>query len=245
MFLNFVKSILVSILLIGTILFFSYQARSQEVNVPLDELARETVLPVFDNRVSVKNRNVKDSETFDIGLFGGFAITEPVYDATKFGFALNYHFSEVHSLGFMWAKNSVGLSKDALGLKDDFALDFTRAPYPEYSLMGDYNYKLYYGKLSVTKNGVINTSIYTSASLGMIKFIHKSYPALAIGVGERFYITNNIAFKVDFRVFANTAPIPFKSAALRVGTDPVPAYDSFSERMTLTTNLDLGLVYLF
>jgi hypothetical protein len=68
-------------------------------------------------------------------------------------------------------------------------------------------------------------------------------------VGERFYLTNSLAFKVDLRLFANEAPIPFKAGALRDSgsptPDPIPSYDSFSDRMTLTTELGFGLNYLF
>lgn len=245
MVLNVIKSILVSVVLIGTIIVFSISSEAAEMNVPQDELAQETVYPVFDNPVSVRNRNVQDTGTFDIGLFGGMAITEPIASTSKFGLALNYHFNEAHMLGLVYAKNSTGLSKDAKGLKDDFGLDFGRAPYPEYSLVADYNYKLYYGKLSVTKNGVINTSIFVSAAAGMIKYVHKSYPTVAFGVGERFYFTDHLALKVDLRVFFNNAPIPFKAGALREGIDPVPSYDSFDERLTYTTNLEVGLNYLF
>ncbi len=229
-------------------LFFIH-AHADEISIPTDELARDSVYPVFDTKVSVRNRNVKDSQTFDVGIFGGLAITEPVYNATKIGLAVNYHFSEVHSLGLLFAQNSVGLSKDAQGLRDAFHLDFTRAPYPVSSILADYNFKLYYGKLSVTRNGVINTSIYFSGTAGILQYIHKSYPAIAVGVGERFYLTDSLAFKVDLRIFANQAPIPFKRGALRVAPsptpDPVPSYDSFEERLSLTTNLEFGLNYLF
>lgn len=247
---NLIKSILVSVVLIVTIVFFSIGSNADEVDVPVDELAQETVLPIFDSSVSVKNRNIQDTGAIDIGLFGGLAITEPIANTSKYGVSINYHLSTVHSLGLLWALNSTGLSKDAEGLKSDFGLDFTRAPYPQFSFMADYNYKLYYGKLSVTKNGVINTSIYTSGSAGVIKYIHKSYPAIAVGFGERFYLTNNFAFKVDLRFFMNNAPIPFKAGALRVSppaatSDPVPNYDSFDERMTYTTNLEFGVNYLF
>lgn len=222
---------------------------ADDVEVPLDELAQESVYPVFDNPVSLKNRNVQDSGTFDLGVFGGFALTEPIYSTSKVGIDFNYHLSETHSLGLLFAKNSNGLSRDAQGLKDDFGLDFTRAPAPEYSLMGDYNFKLFYGKLSITKQAVMNTSIYFSSALGMVKYVHKSYPALAVGIGERFYFNNHFSLKVDLRLYANQAPIPFKGNALKDGTkgpaDPVPAYTSFDERLTYTTNLEIGLNYLF
>ncbi len=226
-----------------------------DVEVPVDELAQETVYPVFDNSVSLKNRNIKDSGTFDIGIFGGLALTEPISNTSKAGLVFNYHLNENHSLGLLFAKNSSGLSLDAQGLKKDFGLDFSRAPNMEYSLMADYNFKLYYGKLSLTKDGVMNTSLYLSAALGAVKYVHKTYPALAIGVGERFYFSKHLSLKVDLRFYAHQAPIPFKAGALRDGSkptdnpggvaDPVPSYSSFSERLTYTTNLEVGLNYLF
>lgn len=248
------KNILKSLLSIALVMLIAVSAFAA-VEVPQDELAQETVYPVFDNSVSLKNRNIKDMSTFDIGIFGGLALTEPISNTSKFGLAVNYHFNEIHSLGLLFAKNSSGLSADAQGLKNDFGLDFGRAPFPEYSFLADYNFKLYYGKLSLAKETVMNTSIYVSSSLGMIKYVHKSYPAIAIGVGERFYLSNHLSLKVDLRFFAHQAPIPFKSRVLRDGSkpndnpgnapDPIPSYDSFSERLTYTTNLEVGLNYLF
>lgn len=225
-------------------------AQAARVDVPQDELTQETVYPVFDNPVSVKNRNVQDSGALDIGIFGGLALTEPISSATKFGLDVNYHLNHTHSLGLFFAKNTSGLSRDAQGLKDQFGLDFNRAPKLDYSLMGDYNYKAFYGKLSLTSNGVINTTIYGSFAGGIVKYVHKSYPALAVGIGERFYFSNSFSLKLDLRLYAHTAPIPFKANALRDGTqstpfDPIPDYSSFEERLTYTTNLELGLNYLF
>ena len=248
----YVSKLIISILMFG----LSFQALAADsVDVPRDELTQETVYPVFDNPVSVKNRNIQDSGVLDIGMFGGLAITEPIANTTKFGLDVNYHFNETHSFGVLWAKNSTGLSRDAQGLKDDFGLDFSRAPYPEYTLMGDYNYKAFYGKLSVTKDGVVNTSIYGSLAGGTVKYVHKAYPALAVGIGERFYFGHHFSLKVDLRLYAHQAPIPFKSPGLKDGSkpngnpgnaaDPVPSYDSFDERLTYTTNLEIGLNYLF
>lgn len=241
---NLIKSLLISLILVITVVLFSIEINANEMEVPQDELAQESVLPIFDNTVAIKNRNVRDAQTLDLGFFAGMSITEPIASTTKYGLSFNYHLNTTHAIGFLLSMNSTGLSKDAEGLKNDFGLDFSRAPYPQYALLGDYNYKLYYGKLSVTKKGVINTSIYTSGAAGLIKYIHKSYPTIAVGVGERFYFTDNFAFKVDLRLFVNSAPIPFKTNALKI-TDPVPAYDSFADRMTFTTSLEFGLNYLF
>lgn len=259
MIVSLIGRINIATLLLAIAIVFSLDANAEVANaevidakvaekavaVPRDELAQESVYPVFDNPISVKNRNVQDTGTLDVSAYGGLAITEPVYSTNKYGLAANYHFNEIHSLGLMWATTTLGLSKDAQALSADFGLDFNRAPYPEYSIMGDYNYKSFYGKLRITKTGVINTSIYTSVAAGVIKYIHKTYPAIAVGIGERFYITNNFAFKVDLRLFVHNAPIPFKAGALRTGIDPVPAYNSFSDRISFTTNLEFGVNYLF
>ncbi|MBC7421781.1 MAG: outer membrane beta-barrel domain-containing protein [Bdellovibrio sp.] len=246
----FVTKKVLKFLLSATVLVSGVIAHADNVDVPKDELTQETVYPVFDNPVSVKNRNVQDAGALDIGVFGGLALTEPISSTTKVGADINYHINYFHSVGVFFAKTSAGLSKDAQGLKDQFGLDFNRAPKQDYSLMVDYNYKAFYGKLSLTSNGVINTTIYGSLSGGMVTYVHKSYPALAIGIGERFYFTNKLSLKLDLRLYAHTAPIPFKSGALRNGTngtpvDPLPSYDSFEERLTYTTNLELGLNYLF
>lgn len=227
-----------------------------DVAVPKDELATETVYPIFDQAKSVRNRNVQTDGRIDVGLFAGLALTEPIANTTKLGVAANYHLNEYHSLGFMYVSNSSGLSRDAEGLRSDFGLDFSRAPQPVNTMMLDYNYKPYYGKMSFTKTGVINTTIYASGALGAIKYQHKSYPALAVGLGERFYFGKNISLKTDLRLYAHQAPIPFKSGVLCDGSkttcgangaagDPIPSYDSFSERLTYTTNLEIGLNYLF
>lgn len=231
-------------LFILTFLVAGFSVAAERVAVPEDELARESVTPVFEHSVSVKNRNVSTEGRVDIGIFGGLALTEPIANTTKLGLELNYHFTEVHSLGAFVTMNSSGLSKDAEGLKNDFGLDFTRAPQPENTLMLNYEYSPFYGKLSMTKSAVINTTIYGSAAGGMVKYQHKSYPALAIGIGERFYFGKRFSLKLDFKVLAHEAPIPFKANALKVG-DPIPSFDSFEERLTYTTNLQLGANFLF
>lgn len=236
------------------LLFTNLAMAADPVEVPMDELAQESVYPVFDHPQSVKNRNVATKGRLDVGLFGGYALTEPIYDTAKFGVAANYHFSELHSLGALFSQNSTGLSKDGQGLKDNNGLDFNRAPKPKNTMMLDYNWKPYYGKLSLSKLAVINTTIYGSAAAGMVAYEHKSFPAIALGIGERFYFNKSLSLKADLRLFVHQAPIPFFKAKNGTGmTDgsngttgtTAPAFEQFEERITYTTNLEVGLNYLF
>lgn len=242
---GYMKVNLIFVLLVVIVSLAGFKAAAAEsVEVPVDELARESVMPRFDNSVSVKNRNVTTEGRIDIGLFAGMALTEPIANTTKLGIEGSYHFNEVHALGLFFNINMNGLSRDAEGLKNDFGLDFSRAPQPQNTMMLEYAYSPFYGKLSLTKEGVINTTIYGSLDAGAVKYQHKTYPAIAVGVGERFYFTKSLSLKLDLKLFAHNAPIPFKANALKP-TDPVPAYSDFAERLTYTTNLQLGLNYLF
>lgn len=238
-------SLIVIILSLGL-----YAQAAEELDVPVDELARESVVPVFDNVISVKNRNVSTTGRIDLSLFYGLALTEAIADTSKYGIELNYHLNEFHTLGILFAMTNNGLSKDAQGLKNQFGLDYNRVPKPQNTMMLNYDYSPFYGKLSVTKESVINTTIYGSIALGMVKYQHKSYPALSLGIGERFYFTPNFSLKADFKIYAHNAPVPFKGGVLHDGSagssaDPVPNYDVFDDRLTYITNLQLGVNYLF
>lgn len=238
---------LVSVLL-PFVVFFSFgSAQGDRTEVLETELARESVTPVFVPSVSVKNRRVVTEKKFEIGASYGMALTEPIANVSKIALAGYYHPTENSAWGLFYSKNSTGLSEYANQLNKQFSLDFNRAPKPDYSLMGDYNAKFFYGKMSLTKGTVFNIHIFGSGALGMVKYQHKSYPALALGLGQKFYFNERFSFRFDLRLYAHQAPIPFKPGALKTGSspDPVPAYDSFSERMTYTTVLDLGLNFLF
>lgn len=220
---------------------------AEVINLPPEELAQESVLPVFDKPVAVKNRNIVTEGRFDVDVFYGMALTEPIANVSKFGFGAYYNTSEDHAFGILFAKNATGLSDYAQQISDSTAsgLDFNRAPKPEMTLMGDYNFKAFYGKMSITKSLVFNTLLFGSASLGAVKYEHKTYPAIALGLGQKFFFTKQWALRFDLRLYANQAPIPFLGGGVMQPGSPAPSAGDFSERLTYTTNLDIGLSYLF
>ncbi|WII73457.1 outer membrane beta-barrel domain-containing protein [Bdellovibrio sp. 22V] len=220
---------------------------AEVVELPPEELAQESVLPVFDKAVSVKNRNIVTAKRWDVDVFYGYAMTEPIANVSKFGLGLYYNFDESHALGLMYSYNLAGLSDYAKQIEQTPAtkLDFTKAPMPKSTLMADYNIKAFYGKMSLSKSLVFNTILYGSASLGAIQYDHKTYPAIAGGLGQKFYFNKNWALRFDLRLFINQGPVPFLGGnKMQVGT-PAPDFSEFEERVMFTTNLDVGLSYLF
>lgn len=217
---------------------------AEALELPEEELARETVLPVFDTRDMVRNRNVITNERFEANLFYGYAMTEPIFNVSKLGLSLYYNTSEEHAWGLLFANNTTGLSNYAEQLNKKFGFDLVRAPAPEYLLMGDYNLKLFYGKMSITRKIVFNTTLLVSGAAGIIKYTHKSYPVIAPGIGQKFYFTKDLSLRFDLRLYVYQAPSPVLNGRI-LANEPKPSYDDFTERITYTTNLEVGLSYLF
>jgi outer membrane beta-barrel protein len=224
------------------------RVHAEVINLPTEELAKESVLPVFDKPVSLKNRNVQTAERIDLGVNFGLALSEPIYNTNKLGLSLFYHTSEDHAFGLHFAKNGGGVSSYANQLKDQYSLDFSRAPAPLQTIIGEWDWKFFYGKMSLTKDSIMNTSVFTTLGAGMIQYQHKSYPAIAPGLGQKFYFGKSFALRFDLKLFMHQAPIPFLKGGLRTSgspADPIPAYESFQERLTFTSVLDVGLSWLF
>ncbi len=217
---------------------------AEVVELPPEELARESVTPIFDKNESVKNRVIVTEGSWDVGVFGGLAMTEPIFNVSKAGLQVYYHVSESHAFGLLLAKNSNGISSNGQLLQKDQTIDFSRAPQADLQAFLDYNLKMFYGKMSVTKWVNFNTILMTTASVGTIKYTHKMYPAFAVGLANKFYVTPAWAFRFDLRLIANNAPVPFVKQKMRE-TDPVPEYSEFPERMHYSTNLEFGISYLF
>lgn len=246
MSMNFFK---ISVVFLAALALARVSFSAEVIELPQEELAKESVYPVFERPVSVLNRNVVTFERFDGNLFYGYAMTEPIANVNKLGFSLYYHWSEDHAVGLLLAKNFSGLSDYAKQLDKQFSLDFGRAPSPDLNAFVDYNLKLFYGKLSVTKSLVLNTSLFASGAVGIVKYSHKSYPGIAAGIGQKFYFGRQWAVRADLRLYAHEAPIPFLNGSASspgVGTgDLKPSAGDFKERLTFTTNLDVGVSYLF
>lgn len=224
--------------LLAALLLHNAAFAQETVELPIEELAKESVLPIFDKSESVKNRNVVTKGKIDVNLLYGLSMTEPVANVSKFGVSGYYNWDENNAIGVLFFANSAGLSTYAKQLEGEFPTQvksFSGAPMPKSTLLVDYNAKAFYGKMSLTKSMVINTTLLGSLGVGMVAFDSKSYPALAVGLGQKFYFSSHWALRFDLRLFANEAPIPFVA----------PSATSYDSRMTFSTNLDAGLTYLF
>lgn len=233
------------------VLMWFEQVQAEVVRFPEDELARETVLPKFDQRVSVRDRNVITDSKFELGLYYGFNTTEPIYNQSKLGFNLGYHWSEESAIVVNYAQWMSGLNTlytDGLSQSGGINapnLDFNRIPKQNYSLYAHYEWKMFYGKISLTKDLVTNLSLYPIFGFGITGFEHKTYPGVDVGVGQKFYIGRSFAIRADFKLqFAQTLN-PFLGGTPGVSRpSAVPSPGDFKDKWDLNTILDIGFSFL-
>jgi outer membrane beta-barrel protein len=218
---------------------------AETMDIQEDELAQETVLPKFDRPESVKNRNITTANRFEFGAYYGWNILEPILNQSKVGFNAGYHLSEQSAFMLNYAQWQSGLNTQ---YTDGLAggsnnLDFNRAPKLKYSLYGHYEWKIFYGKISVTKNGVVNLSTYPIFGAGTTAYEHKNYFGADIGIGQKFYFGKSVALRADFKMQYGQKPSPFLQGRMRT-TDPLPAAGDFADKTDLSTMLEIGLSFL-
>ncbi|PWU17781.1 MAG: hypothetical protein C5B49_08285 [Bdellovibrio sp.] len=219
-----------------------------QVEVPEEELARESVLPRFERGEAVKNRAIVTEKKVEIGAFGGWNFTEPIYSQAKIGFNAGYHFTEESALMLnfgLWLPGRNKQYTDAIQSQTkanntDPGLDFNLIPDLQYSLWANWELLAYYGKMSVTKQGVSHMHLYPILGLGMTKYATKMYPGLNFGLGQKFYFSKAFALRIDFKLQYQQGINPF-NPGFRTG---VPDPNSYSDRFTLGTILELGVSFL-
>ena len=219
---------------------------AETVDIPAEELARESVLPKFDKPDNVRNRNVVLDKKMEFGMYFGGNFTEPIYAQSKIGFNLGYHLSEDAAVMFNFAKWMSGRNTQYVPqIESKGSLDFDRIPNLQYSLWGNYEITSYYGKISMTKQGVMNVAMYPIVGLGVTKYDNKVYPGVDGGIGQKYYFTKALALRIDFKLQYQQGPNPFLGGGKLVKGSATPSGGDFEDKWMLGTILDLGLSYLF
>jgi outer membrane beta-barrel protein len=229
-----------------SLLFSAPIYAAPSIELPEDELAKETVLPVFEKPGMVRMRNIVTRKKFEIGLHYGWLMTEPIFDTSRIGLTGYYHTNEDTAWGALFYAHSTGLSTYANQLGNTgFDLDFNRAPKPLYSVYLDYNKKLFYGKMSLSKITSVNMHLQGLLGFGLTQYENnKTYPSLSAGAGYKFYLTKHWSLRTDLRLLIHQAPTPFKKDVL-LETNPDPGFGVFEDRLHFTNTLDIGFNYLF
>ncbi len=235
------------VVFVQTAFVFS-KAEAETITFPTDELATESVLPVFDQPTSVRNRSVSLSRRIEFGLLMGYALTEPFYNPLQVGGTLSYHINEEHGINLYGATFLQGLSNEAAQLNPipnsgpppTFA-NLQYGPSPKYLFLANWQYSAFYGKLSFTKDYVMNLHLFGLLGAGMYGIGDSSVPVISVGLGQKFHLTPSLSFRFDLRALAYQGPDP-TSIRLDTQTSVQPS-SAFSQKFFLEGLLNLGVSY--
>lgn len=232
-------------------LLFSSSVKAEVIEFPEEELAQESVLPVFDRIEVVKSRRVAVEERFEVGGGIGFNLTEALYDNKNFNVNLTYNFSNLHAVNFIFVSPFNGLSNMGQDLADGKGLsggrfDASLAPYPERYMLLNYQLTAYYGKISISKDYVMNIVLYGLAGLTQVAFSDSTSIGAVAGIGQKFYLTQNFGLRFDLLGTTYSGPDPTTAANLNptLITSQVSS-TSLKETIYFRTFFNFGLVYIF
>jgi len=237
------------VLLVMLVSFFT-KSYAEDIEIPEEELAKESVLPKFETKDVVKNRIIKTQERFEVTPHIGWNITEPIHNQSKVGINIGYHLSETGALVLNFAQFSKGLnSQYADGLASnvnasDPNLDFNRAPHPKQSIYLHYEWKQFYGKISFTKQGVAHLSWYPIFGVGTTTYDNKAYFGVDGGIGQKIYFSKNFGLRADIKLQYAGQPSPYLTGKIKA-TDPIPELSEFKDEYAFHTILDFGFLIMF
>jgi outer membrane beta-barrel protein len=169
------------------------------------------------------------------------------------GVTIGYHSDEFNAYVLSFTKWFAGRNTQYTSTLKKFGLDFERAPNLEYSAYLLWVMKNYYGKLSITKRGTMNLSLFPVVGLGITKYEHKPNFGATAGLGTKFYFTKSVSLHAELRFQFQQAPNPFLGDKGGAACDepsvnecaPKPSPSDFAEKWYLSNIMDVGVSFLF
>ena len=231
-----------------TLFLISCVSRAAEtIEFPDEELATESVLPVFDLNISVRGRLVQMSKRWEFGFGFGYSLLEPFFNPYGLSGNLTYQWNEEQGVN-LWTQFFMPGTSDYTNQLNPIPgtgiyANIQYAPAPTYIGILSYQYSAWYGKISLSKNYVMRLSLFGLAGLGMIGVGDSSNMLGSFGFGERFFFGDSWNLRADMRFYLYQGP-DVLSRNLQSATSTQSA-STFSTKLNFGTVLGLTLAYMF
>lgn len=167
------------------------------------------------NRVSprsrvgiVQNRTVKRDWRLEIGAnYGPMAYGDSYLSTQNVGGQVDLHITPKFSLGVRYAKAFNSLTPEGKSQYDraqdlkrrGLDYSFSAVDYPEESLMGVFNWYMFYGKINFFDVSVVQFDIYSLGGYGQIKLESGPTETWTAGGGIGFWLTQHITSRFELR----------------------------------------------
>jgi len=184
----------------------------------------------------VQNRLYSKGGKFALGVLGGLALSDPFNTIRPLGATFGYNFSELWGLHLVaWKHNSTTSG----------AYDVLRATGKDFSYVLAQHYyglegtaSLLYGKLSFLGAKIVYYDLHLSAAAGNTKTEWENAMTLGGGLGQRFYVTQSLSIRVDYR-FQHYREVQKEKVV------PTALGEIIGTRSNFTHNVHFGLDFLF
>lgn len=197
-----------SIAMMATLLWSASGQANVQVRFPDEELARESVLPVFDEAPVVMDRRIQTAGRFEVGPRASLSLLEVFNSEYSAGVDATYNITESHGIGFSYSSFFGGKTSYALAMENQLGgtINTTNLPTTDYLATLSYQLTSHYGKISLTKYWVMNLALFAHAGGGVISIGEEALPTAHIGVGQKFYFNNSFALKVGLQALIHSGP---------------------------------------
>lgn len=231
-------------LLFLSVLLFSFLSQGDIVFFPQEELPNESIVPQLDSPQAVTARKISFTKRWEPLIAYGWLLDEPFYKSDYVAAGLTYSWSELYGVTARYMSWAEGLSNYANQFATTAAsLRFERGYGPSSGYSLSFNQRLFYGKISFSKNLITPITLTTIYEGGIINYGGRGFPFGGAGIINAWYFTKNWSFDIGLKFFIRQALDPL-SADLR-SIAPTPKVSDFNITNRFSTNLDLGFQYIF
>lgn len=224
------------------VLLFSIESHAVKIQFPEEELASESVLPKFDNPEPVKNRSVTTAGRFEVTGMFGWTLNDVFVDPITIGAIATYHINEIHAFQFYANKFTAKENSYPGQIQNETGVALPHPALPESAFLLSYQITPFYGKLSITSQGVMNMAFYGTAGVGTYNVDGDNNFAMSAGLGSKLYFTKRLNLRLDYRWFFFNAKDPINQVDL--GANGTIDKD-LGSRQQFNSILTVGLGFLF
>ncbi len=240
------------IFVLASMLFICNSASAVTIEFPEEELAKESVLPVFEGgTTAVKSRRVNTKQRFEVGPMGGMIFNEPFFSPLAYGIHAGYHTNEFHSFAINAFMRNDEISSDARQADSDLLsqsgpaarINFEVVPVPKYVVTFDYQMTPYYGKISLSKDTVMNLALYVFGGAGATDLGGEVTWLANLGVGSNLFFTRNFGIRLDMKFLLYEGLNVTSNPASSLATAPLEP-STFDKQFNVSPSVMLGAVFL-
>lgn len=228
---------------ISLLFFISINVRA-DVDYTQDALRFDTVLPTVDYPETVLNKKIVFDHRFDLSVYKINMTDELFYNNSVYSIKAGYHWDDFYAAGFMYSSWEQGLNEYSEIFKNSPAkLDFARAAAPEKSFSVYFESLYFYGKINLSRNLVLTNNFLGRYSIGVTQYAKEFLPLINYSLGYQTFFNKKTFFELGYGVSLQQIYNPI-SINIR-STEPVPEKTSFTKKIEISQNLNLGFGYLF